>query len=304
MRISDAIRALALGFAVGLTPFAAFAFEVKEGAPDAAPARALPALPGIAAPSVPDFGVDKSVRDAWRSFLHSYRSGDKKAALKQLQTAADQGDILAQWKLGRMHADGDGIPQDHYKAFQIYSRIADTRPDESRDSPHAGVVANAFVALGHYWLDGIPQSPVKPHAGHAAKAFNYAAVYFGHPEAQYQLARMLLEGQIGKSDPRMAARWLNQAAEKGHVSAQAILGRMLFLGESMPRHGWKGLMWLKVARENASGKQEAWVAELHQRAHDQASDEDRRTAAQHAQRFMRSGMERRGNLTTASPSVQ
>ncbi|MGL5115100.1 MAG: tetratricopeptide repeat protein, partial [Beijerinckiaceae bacterium] len=202
MLISDIIRAVALGCAVGFAPFAAVAFEVKDATPDMTPSRALPALPGIAVPSVPDFGVEKSMKDAWRNFLHSYRSGDKKAALKQLQAASDQGDILAQWKLGRMHAEGDGMPQDHYKAFQLYSKIADMRPDESRDSPHAGVVANAFVALGHYWLDGIPQSPVKPHAGHAAKAFNYAAVYFGHPEAQYQLARMLLDGQIGKSDPR------------------------------------------------------------------------------------------------------
>ena len=36
---------------------------------------------------------------------------------------------------------------------------------------------------------------------------------------------------------RLAMRWLNLAAEKGHVQAQAVLGRMLFMGESTQRQG-------------------------------------------------------------------
>ena len=100
-----------------------------------------------------------------------------------------------------MYADGDGVPQDDYKAFTLFSRIADARGDESRDSALAGVVANAFVALGMYWSEGIPKSPVKANPAHASKAFSYAATYYGHSEAQYQLARMLLDGSLGKPEP-------------------------------------------------------------------------------------------------------
>ena len=39
---------------------------------------------------------------------------------------------MAQWKLGRMYADGDGITQDDLKAFEYFSGIADTMPKTTR----------------------------------------------------------------------------------------------------------------------------------------------------------------------------
>jgi hypothetical protein len=229
----------------------------------------------------------------WRGFSRSYKSGDKEAALRQLDAAAGQGDILAQWKLGRMYADGDGVPQDDYKAFGLFSRIADARGDESRESIHAGVVANAFVALGAYWLEGIPQSPVKANPAHAAKAFNYAATYYGHPEAQYRLARMLMDGSAtGKAEPRLAVRWLNHAAEKGHVRAQAVLGRTLILGEAGQRQPLRGLMWLQVARRNADAARDVWIVDLHRKAFEAASEEERREAVAQADRHLRAAERR------------
>jgi uncharacterized protein len=299
MRISERPFACVLAIAAVCGGTSVHAFELKNGdPPPSAPGSALSALPSLPTPSLPgtvlpDLGVDKAIRDMWRGFARSYRSGDKVAALKQLEAAAEQGDILAQWKLGRMYADGDGVSQDDYRAFQLFSRIADARGDESRDSLHAGVVANAFVALGIYWLDGIPNSPVKPNASHAAKAFNYAATYYGHPEAQYQLARMLLDGAAtGRQEPRLAMRWLSLAAEKGHVPAQAVLGRMLFMGEATQRQPMRGLMWLRIASENASPTRHGWVLEMHQKAHEAASEEERRLAQAQAERYLKSAERR------------
>jgi uncharacterized protein len=287
MRISEPTLALSACLAFVLACSNASAFEIKGAGSETAPAAALPALPQLSAPSLPNLGGDKGLKEAWSGFVRSYKSGDKEAALKQLEIASNQGDILAQWKLGRMYADGDGVTRDDFKAFKLFSRIADARADESRDSVHAGVVSNAFVALGLYWSNGIPQSPVKPNHAHAIKAFNYAATYYGHPEAQYQLARMLLEGSAGRPEPKLALRWLNLAAEKGHGQAQAVLGRMLFLGESTQRQTWKGLMWLQVAREQANGVKDSWVLDMHQRAHAAASEHDRQTANAHAEKFLK-----------------
>jgi uncharacterized protein len=269
------------------SPAGAFEATAPDG-PIAAPGRALSALPSLPAAGTPDLGANSTLKDIWRGFSRSYKLGDKQAALKQLEAAAGQGDILAQWKLGRMYADGDGVPQDDFKAFGLFSRIADARGDESRESLHAGVVANAFVALGAYWLEGIPQSPVKANPAHAAKAFNYAATYYGHPEAQYQLARMLMDGSAaGRAEPRLALRWLNLAAEKGHVRAQAVLGRTLLLGEATQRQPLRGLMWLQVARDNASAATDPWILDLHRKAFEAASEEDRRQAVAQAERFSR-----------------
>jgi uncharacterized protein len=242
--------------------------------------------------ALPDLGVDAKMREMWRGFALTYRSGDKQAALRQLEKAAEQGDILAQWKLGRMYAEGDGVNQDDFRAFSLFSRIADARGDESRDSMHAGVVANAFVALGTYWLEGIPQSAVKANPLQAQKAFNYAATYYGHSEAQYQLARMLLAGAGGKSEPRVAVRWLSLAAEKGHTYAQARLGWLLVTGEGTPRHVGRGLAWLKVASESAKPQRDAWVLEMHRKALELASEDDRRLAGTYAERLMKLGERR------------
>jgi uncharacterized protein len=286
MLISNRIIRLSACLAVLLSGTVTHAFELRERADEGKPEAALQALPAPGL-TVPDLGIQKSMREGWSGFLRSYKSGDKATARTLLEKEAQRGDILALWKLGRMYADGDGGPVDHFMAFKQFAKIVDTRGDESRESPYAGIISNAMVALGHYWSVGIPKSPVKPDQARAAGAFNHAASMFAHPEAQYQLARMLLDESVGKPDPRMALRWLNLAAEKGHVQAQAVLGRMLYMGESTQRQVLTGLMWLHIAREGAEPARDGWVLDMHSKAFSAASEEDRMTVEKRAQRFLK-----------------
>ena len=99
--------------------------------------------------------------EAFQIGTKAYYSGDKLAAFEALAAAAEEGHPLAQWKLGRMYAEGDGVPADQLKAFQYFSRIADKHAEENPQSPQARFVANAFVALGAYHRDGIPDTDVK-----------------------------------------------------------------------------------------------------------------------------------------------
>jgi uncharacterized protein len=292
MPISDRLTLACCATAVLLTAGTARAFEAQESEAPAAPRSALQALPSPQLPSLKNLGIDEGMRKMLRGFRNSYDSGDKTAALKQLEDAAEQGNIAARWKAARMLADGDGVTRDDFRAFKHYSRIADAQGDESRESPHAGVVANSFVALGVYWRDGIKGSPIKPDQAQALRMFNYAATYYGNAEGQYQLGVMWLDGSAGTADALRAARWLNLAAEKGHPTAQAMLGRLLFLGEAMPRQAWRGLMWLQLARENARGESTGWVSELHAKAFAAASEDERRMARQHAERFTRAAERR------------
>ena len=170
--------------------------------------------------------------------------GEKAKALTALQYAADQGHLAAQWKVGRMYAAGDGVPQDDQRAFAYFSQIANTHPDETPGTAQARIVANAFVALGHYYLTGIPNSTVVQDAARARELFAYAASYFGDADAQYQLGRLYLDGT--PSDPHQAARWLLLAATKGDCRAEAALGDLLFQGQQVPRQAARGLMWLTL----------------------------------------------------------
>ena len=162
--------------------------------------------------------------------MRDYNAGDKRGAVQALEYAATQGHSLALWKLGRMYAEGDGVQADDLKAFEYFSKLADQNADESPDSPNAGVVASAFVALGTYFLDGIKGTYVTANPTRAHEMFHYAASYFSDPNAQYNLARLYLDGHGVETDPRQAARWFNLAAEKGHHPSQALLGHLLMNG--------------------------------------------------------------------------
>ena len=199
--------------------------------------------------------------------------------LTALQYAAEGGHPIAQWKLGRMYARGDGVIQDDVRAFEYFSRIANAHAEDSPSAPQAAIVANAFVALGRYYLDGIPNSRVKADTDRAREMFSYAASYFGNADAQYDLARLYLKGVGVPRDSRYGARWLGLAAQKGQHQAQAMLGQMLFNGDQLPKQAARGLMWLTLARDSAA-PDENWIKDSYNKAIARASDDDRAMALQ------------------------
>jgi TPR repeat protein len=231
------------------------------------PPADIPGAPPLPTPS-----------EAFRSGTHWLKAGDRGKAMVSLQYAAENGHPLAQWKLGRMYAIGDGVKQDDLKAFEYFRRIADRHADDNPDTPQARFVANAFVALGHYYLEGIPKTYVKRDPKRAREMFGYAASYFRDPDAQYFLARLYLDGTGAPHDPRTAARWFGLSAQKGQCQAQAMLGAMLFAGDHVPRQAARGLMWLTLAKDSARATDQAWVAQLYHSAFRQATEDERAMA--------------------------
>jgi uncharacterized protein len=224
--------------------------------------------------------------EAFRSGARALKVGEKEKAVTSLQYAAEKGHALAQWKLGRMYAEGDGVPRDDLRAFKYFGRIADTHADDAPDMPQARIVANAFVQLGHYYLEGIANSEVRPDPDRAREMYYYAASYFGDADAQYSLARLYLDGPGAQRDARQAVRWLGLAATKGQYRAQALLGSILFRGENVPRQGARGLMWLTLARDNA-GAEEAWIVDLYDAAMKQASVDEQAMALVYLERYLK-----------------
>jgi TPR repeat protein len=282
MRISDHILPV-VWFVAGLGLASAFAFDGTRTPGDVTPAVGVDVLPRPATgPAVGSGGLNApdpqgGPTAAFQSAQKAFRAGDTKAGVTALEYAAANGHTLAQWKLGRMYADGDGVKQDDLRAFEYFRGVADAHADEPRGTPQARFVANAFVALGNYYLEGIRDTAIKPDADRAREMYSYAASYFGDPDAQYRLGRMYLDGSGGPKEPKQAARWLSLAAHKGQYQAQAVLGGMLFKGEYAPRQAARGLMWLTLARDGAPPR-ETWIADLYAAAMNQATEEERRGA--------------------------
>jgi TPR repeat protein len=257
------MMALALGALAAASP-AAFALDSNKTSD---PGR-------IAVPTY------NSAKEALQAGVHDLLAGDAQSSVEALTYAAEGGQPLAQWKLGRMYARGEGVPRDDLKAYSYFERLVESYNEDDPDRPDIAAISNAFVSVGVYCLNGIPNSEIKADPERALEMFQYAATNFGDPDAQYNLARMYMDGAAGLARNNMrAARWLSLAAEKGHHPAQALLGHLLFLGEGVPRQRARGLMWLSIAKNGAQGQKDEWIRELQTKDYSAATDDDREVAA-------------------------
>lgn len=207
-----------------------------------------------------------SATDAYRAGIAELKSGDTDSGLPALEYAAEHGVLGAQLKLARIYASGNGVSKDSGKAFYFYRQIANQRADISPLSPVSKYVAEAFVALGKYYVAGIPSAQVPDDPVRAVNLFRHAASYFGDADAQYQLARLYLDGEGVGKNVGLAINWLATAAKKQHAEAQATLGELLWRGsDEVRQRRARGLALIMLAHENstAGGKEPKWIADLY-----------------------------------------
>jgi predicted aspartyl protease len=141
--------------------------------------------------------------------IKAVRTGDVRA-LEQLRTLAGKGDAIAQFNLGVIYQDGNGVPKDAEVAAQWYRKAADQG------------YADAQYNLG--WMydagEGMPRN-----APLAAKWYRKAAEQ-GNADAQFSLASMYEDGKGLAKDENLAVHWYRKAAEQGDASAQKKLDRL------------------------------------------------------------------------------
>jgi uncharacterized protein len=220
-----------------------------------------------------------SSQEALRVGLDDLKAGNTESSVAALTYAAVNGQPLARWKLGEMYATGDGVPRDDLKAYRYFNQLVEDYDEDQPDQRDLSAISNAFVTVGVYCLNGIPNSNVRPDPRRAHELFQYAATTFGDPNAQYNLAHMYIIGAAGLAKDSVAAiRWLALAAKQGHPPSQALLGHMLFVGDGVLDQRAQGLVWLELAQDGAPDPKDQWIRELYQRDFDVATDEDRQAA--------------------------
>ncbi len=128
--------------------------------------------------------------------VEAYERGDYAAALEELRPLAERGDARAQYFLGSMYAEGEGVPEDYAEAAKWY-HLAAERGD-----------AEAQFSLGglYFYGAGVPRGLAE-----AVKWYRRAAER-GDAEAQIQLGTMC-ENSVGlPQDYVLAHMWFNLAA--------------------------------------------------------------------------------------------
>jgi uncharacterized protein len=244
-----------------------------------APALALDGSDPSAGKSVPLTSFTNG-QEALRVGEEDLRAGKMEASVAALTYAAESGQVIARWKLGQMYASGDGVPRDDAKAYHYFDQLVQDYDEDQPDRQDVSAISDAFVAVGVYCLNGIPNSDVRPDPQRAHELFQYAATTFADPNAQYNLAHMYMIGAGGLAKDNIAAiRWLALAAKEGHPPSQALLGHMLFVGTGALDQRARGLMWLELAKDGAASPKGQWIRDLYQRDFRVASNNERLAAA-------------------------
>lgn len=222
--------------------------------------------------------------DLFKFGFNAYKNGQKEEAVEAYRYAAEKGHTGSRWALANMYAYGDGVAKDDFEAFKIYNEIAAAGIEPG--SEDTGFFINALMSLAGYYHDGIPGTPVKRDLAQARQLYFQAASAFGVPEAQFELARMMLAGEGGGASTQQAKKWLNQARKGGHPGAMAVFGDLLFQeGQTV-----RGLAFLTAAIDRCSPMECGWMQQLQEQAFSVANEDDRRVAVALSQDML-SGVE-------------
>jgi TPR repeat protein len=158
---------------------------------------------------------------------------DYTAALREFMPLAKQGNASAQFNLGVMYDNGQGVPQDYKEAVRWYRLAAD----------QGNASAQSNLGVGYANGQGVPQDYKE-----AVRWYRLAADQ-GHASAQSNLGVMYDNGQGVPQDYKEAVRWYRLAADQGHASAQFNLGVRYDNGQGVPQDYKEAVRWYRLAAD-------------------------------------------------------
>lgn len=172
---------------------------------------------------------------------------DQLRAEAAIRKAAKAGNAEAQFRLGVMYGNGDGVGLDYEQALAWFEKAA------------AQGHENALITLAWMYANG---AGVDTDEDKARDLYLNAAER-GSAKAQYVVATMYRFAQYGvHKDIDRAVQWYLKAADQGMATAQFALGKMLMEGKGVVQDDAAALQWLSLAHVNGSKRAEDYVKHL------------------------------------------
>ena len=176
--------------------------------------------------------------------IEAYDFKEYQEAAQWLRPWAEKGQVEAQYRLGTLNENGQGIAKNLEEAKRWYRNAA---------------------AQGHVRarrrLDALEGKTTRDSSETVAIRWYLDLAEQGDAEAQYNLAFMYETGFSVPKDNGKAARWYEPAAEKKHVLAQLRLGLMYLAGAGVKQSEIQAAKLLGTAGEHGN-KLAAGVNEL------------------------------------------
>jgi len=150
---------------------------------------------------------------------------EKDKNFEELLQKAEAGDARAQYTLGMMYADGDGIEQDYTEALKWFKKAATQE------------YAPAQKAVGVMYCDGLDQDYAE-----AVKWFQQAADN-GDVSSQFLLG-CLYHGGLGvEQDSAKAIGWVLKSAVQDYADAQYQMGIIYGEGHGVEQDYEEAARW-------------------------------------------------------------
>tara|TARA_B110000908_G_C10113151_1_gene384027 strand:+ start:134 stop:739 length:606 start_codon:yes stop_codon:yes gene_type:complete len=135
--------------------------------------------------------------------FRAYDSGDYKAALAEWTPLAEQGLAQAQYWLGRLYSDGEGVPENDKIAVKWFTKAA--------EQGDAG--AQAELGFMYYGGEGVPKN------NKTAAKWHTKAAEQGNFGGQFALGLMYEYGEGVLTNNRRAYMWYSLAKYNGDEEA-------------------------------------------------------------------------------------
>lgn len=169
----------------------------------------------------------------WVDAVNAYNAGDYATAAREFRPFAENGQAQAQYILGWIYQNGEGVPQDYAESAKWYQLAA--KADN----------VDAQYALGSYYMSG---AGVARDDALAVQWFRKAAER-GKAGAQYLLGYLVSRGEGTAKNEAEGAQWYRKAADQGYAEAQYAYGLALGTGNGVAKDDAESNVWLRKAAE-------------------------------------------------------
>ena len=207
-----------------------------------------------------DNAITLSAEELFKKGYDFYRKEQYIEAFSYFKKSAEQRLAKAQFNLGLMYDEGQGVDQDNKQAVYWYRKAA--------EQGHARAQNNLGLMYGK---------------GQGVNQDNKQAVYWyrkaaeqGLAEAQFNLGSMYEKGQGVERDNKQAVYWHRKAAEQGYARAQCNLGLMYKYSQGVERDSKQAVYWFRKSAEQGNANAQFFLGFMYDEG--QVVDQDNKQA--------------------------
>ena len=184
--------------------------------------------------TLPAVDNERAIADVFEAAMDTYGRGEHEFALSEFHRLAELDHAGAQFMLGVMYTQGQGLPKDDAQGVQWLTRAAQQGHVRAQGS------------LGYRYLngEGVPEDDVL-----AVLWFTLAAEQ-GDASAQYWLSRMYYNGEGVAKDDSQGFQWLTRAYEQGfYIAAPELMITYTTDFRGVPENAIEAVQWFTRTAE-------------------------------------------------------